>query len=353
MNKQKLKLTAFMLAAVIFSGCSQSGSSAEIGSASAEPESVSIFAMDTYMTITVYDGDKSSALSAAQQKIQELEKLLSVTDEDSEVYRINHNGGEAVEVSAETAELIDFALDMNEQTGGALDITLYPVLCEWGFTTGEYKVPSEETISELLKKTGSDKVKLEGRTVTVSEGTSIDLGSVGKGETGDRICDILRQNGVTSALLDLGGNIQLLGSKPDGSDWKIGLKSPFDTSDNIAKLELSDCCVITSGGYERYFTDDDGNIYWHILDPKTGFPAKSGMISATVIGKSGRLCDALSTSLFVMGEEKAKELWESRDDFEFVLITDDDRLIMTEGLEGRLTLYEGYSDMKTETVRKG
>lgn len=352
MKSQRLKLTAFMLAAVIFSGCSQSGSSAGSNSADAEPESVSIFAMDTYMTITVYNGDKSAALSAAQQRVQLLEGLWSVTEEDSEVYRINHSGGEAVEVSDETAELIDFALDMNEQTGGALDITLYPVLCEWGFTAGEYKVPSEEAISELLKKTGRDKVKLEGKAVTVSEGTSIDLGAVGKGETGDRIIGELKANGVSSALLDLGGNIQLLGSKPDGSDWKIGLKSPFDTSDNIAKLELSDCCVITSGGYERYFTDDEGNIYWHILDPKTGFPAKSGVISATVIGKSGRLCDALSTSLFVMGEEKAKALWQSRDDFDFVLITDDDRLIMTEGLEGRLTLYEGYSNMKIETVKK-
>ena len=174
-------------------------------------------------------------------------------------------------------------------------------------------------------------------------------GALGKGETGDRITDILKKNGVTSALIDLGGNIQTVGSKTDGSDWRIALKSPFD-NDNIAKLQVSDCCVITSGGYERYFVGDDGRIYWHILDPTTGCPAQSGLLSATVVGESGRMCDALSTSLFVMGEERAKELWRSMGGFEMVLVTEDGRLIITEGLRDRLTVYDQYSFMAVEVT---
>lgn len=316
-----------------------------------EPQSKSLFAMDTYMTITAYGENAETALNQAKERVTELEKLWSVTDENSEIYAINYSVGENVHVSPETSELFDFSLDISEVTDGALDCTMYPVLTEWGFTTGNYKIPTDEKISELLENTGYEKIDLNENNVTVPKNMQIDLGAVGKGYTGDLIVDILQENGIDSALLDLGGNIQTIGTKPDGTDWKLGLRSPFDEG-SFATLEISDCAVITSGGYERYFTGDDGETYWHILDPATGKPAHSGLVSVTIIGKEGRLCDALSTSLFVMGLDKATELWKQRDDFEMVLVSEKGEIYLTEGLEENFSLNQMYGNLQTEVIHR-
>lgn len=309
----------------------------------------SFFAMDTYMTITAYGENAETALNQAEKRVTELEKMWSVTDENSEIYAVNHSGGKTVTVSEETAELLDFSLDISKVTNGALDCTMYPVLTEWGFTTGDYKIPTDEKINELLKNTGYEKINLNGNSVAIPENMQIDLGAVGKGYTGDLIGKLLRENGITSALLDLGGNIQTIGTKPDGTDWKLGIRSPFDEG-NFATLEVSDCAVITSGGYERYFVGEDGETYWHILDLKTGKPAHSGLVSVTIVGKEGRLCDALSTSIFVMGLDKATELWKQRDDFEMVLVSDAGEIYLTEGLEENFSLNQVYGNLQTEVI---
>lgn len=316
-----------------------------------EPQDKSFFAMDTYMTITAYGENAESALNKAEERVSELENLWSVTKENSEIYAINHSNGQSVSVSPETAELFDFSLEISEMTDGALDCSIYPILTEWGFTTSDYTIPTEERISELLAYTDYRKINFNGEYVQIPENMQIDLGAVGKGYTGDLVVEILKENGIESALLDLGGNIQTIGTKPDGTDWKIGLRSPFDEG-NFATLEVSDRAVITSGGYERYFVGDDGETYWHILDPKTGKPAHSGLISVTVIGDEGRLCDALSTSLFVMGLEKATELWRNRDDFEMILVTDDGKIYLTEVLENQFALNQMYGNLQTEVIYK-
>lgn len=316
-----------------------------------EPESKSFFAMDTYMTITAYGENAESALDQSEEKIEKLEKMWSVTDEDSEIYKINHNKGESVSVSSETAELIDFSLNISKMTSGAFDCTMYPILTEWGFTTGEYHIPEDEKIAKLLEHTGYEKIQLSGQTVMLPEDMQIDLGAVGKGYTGDLVTEILKENGIKSALLDLGGNIQTIGTKPDGTPWKIGLRSPFDEG-TFAILKVSDCSVITSGGYERYFVGEDGETYWHILDPATGKPARSGLLSVTVIGKEGKFCDALSTSLFVMGLERAEELWKEHDDFEMVLVSEDGEIYITEGIENKFSLNEKYEDSEVNVVRR-
>lgn len=316
-----------------------------------EPQSKSFFSMDTYMTITAYGENSERALNQAEKKVSELEKLWSVTDENSEIYAINHSNGQSVSISPETAELLDFSLNISEMTDGALDCTIYPILTEWGFTTSEYKIPTDEVITYLLENTGYEKINLNSNNVIILENMQVDLGAVGKGYTGDLVTEVLKENGIESALLDLGGNIQTIGTKPDGTEWKLGLRSPFDEG-NFATLEVSDCAVITSGGYERYFVGDDGETYWHILNPKTGKPAHSGLVSVTVVGKEGRLCDALSTSLFVMGLEKAENLWKQHDDFEMVLVTDDGEIYITEGLESSFSLSEIYGNLKVNVVQK-
>lgn len=339
---RKRIITGFIASTVLLTACGKKP-------VENKQDSRSFFAMDTYMTVTVYGEDTKAALDKAEEKVAELERLWSVTDENSEIYAVNHSDGNSVSVSLETSELLGFSLDISAMTDGALDCTMYPVLTEWGFTTGDYKIPSDENIAELLEKTGYQKIRLDGRSVTVPENMQIDLGAVGKGYTGDLLAETLKENGISSALLDLGGNIQTIGKKSDGSNWKLGLRSPFDEG-TFAVLEVSDCAVITSGGYERYFVGDDGETYWHILDPKTGKPAQSGLVSATIIGKEGRLCDALSTSVFVMGLDKAENLWRQHDDFEMVLVTENGGIYITEGIEDNFSLNEMYENLTVEVI---
>ena len=341
---KKRHMLEFVICFIMFTSCSNK-------TVKHEPQSKSFFAMDTYMTITVYGENAESVLNQAEKKVAELEKLWSVTDENSEIYAVNHSDRENVYVSPETAELLSFSLDVSEMTDGALDCTMYPVLTEWGFTTGEYQIPEDDNLAELMKYTGYEKIILNEQTVVVPENMQIDLGAVGKGYTGDLIVDILQENGIESALMDLGGNIQTIGTKPDGTDWKLGLKSPFDEG-NFATLEVSDCAVITSGGYERYFIGDDGETYWHILDPETGKPAHSGLLSVTIVGKEGALCDAFSTSLFIMGLDKAKVFWKQRDDFEMILVSEKGKIYLTEGLEENFSLDLMYGNLQVEVIHR-
>lgn len=333
------KLAALLLAGVL-SGCSAPSEEMQ------QPVERSLFAMNTYMTFTAYGEDAQEALQEAEECIQQVEGLWSVTDENSEIYQANHSGGQPVTVSEETAEIISFALELAQRTGGALDPTIYPVLTAWGFTTNSKQVPSQQQIDQLLEQVGYDRVQLNGSELTVPDGMELDLGAVGKGYTADLVTEILRRHGVTSALISLGGNIQAIGSRPDGSDWRLGIRAPWE-SGNLGVLTVSDAAVVTSGGYENYFDDEQGNIYWHILDPSTGYPADSGLQSVTIVGREGKMCDALSTALFVMGAQSAEQYWRENGGFEMLLVTDSGEILITEGIAENFTLNEG----RTETVR--
>lgn len=295
-----------------------------------------LFAMDTFFSFRAYGSGAEEALAACAERVEELESLLSVTGEGSDIYRINQ--GERFAVSEDTFSAITSALELCEETEGALDITLYPVLREWGFTTGQYRIPRTETLQTLLEKVDYRAVDvgngIDDRSfaVFVPEGVELDLGAVAKGYTGDCLLTLLKERGVTSAMLDLGGNIQVLGEKPDGSAWRVAVRNPFDTGGSLGVLEVRDRAVITSGNYERYFVGEDGSRYGHILDPSDGYPADSGLAAVTIVGDSGVRCDGLSTALFVMGEDAAADYWRRHRDFEMFFVTEDARLYMTEGL---------------------
>lgn len=327
-----------MMAAILLtlSGCA----------AEQKPVEASLFAMNTYMTFTAYGENAQSALDESTELIETAESLWSVTDQASEIHQANHSGGQPVSVSEETAALISFALEMAKQTNGALDPTIYPVLMAWGFTTDSKQVPSQQQIDTLLEQVDYTKIQLDGTTLTVPEGMQLDLGAVGKGYTADLVVEVLRKHGITSALISLGGNIHAIGSKPDGSDWRIGIRAPWE-SGNLGILKISDAAVVTSGGYENYFEDDAGNVYWHILNPATGYPADSGVQSMLIVGPEGKRCDALSTALFVMGPEEAEAYWRKNGGFEMLMVTDEHEILLTEGIARRFTLNEGRS----ETVR--
>lgn len=312
-------------------------------------QSVSFFAMDTYMKFTVY-GEDAAALTEAKQQIETLEHLWSVSEDTSDIYQLNHSNGAAVTVHKETGELLSYALTMAELTDGALEPTLYPLLTAWGFTTDSNRIPQEQEIKQLLEKTGYQNIRLKGCEVQLEPGMMLDLGAVGKGYAGDMAVQILREKGVASALLNLGGNIQTIGKKPDGSPWRLGIKSPFG-SGMIGTLETSDNAVVTSGNYERYFVGEDGNLYGHILNPETGYPVNNDLASVTVVAKEGKLCDAMSTALFVMGLQDAQAFWYSQQNFDMILVTQDGEIYLTKDLENKFTVNDECNVGKIHVIK--
>ena len=307
--------------------------------------------MDTPMTITAYRRDCEAALEAARTRIKQIENELSVTDEESEIARLN--AGETVLISPDTNELLSFALEMCRKTGGTFDPTIYPILRAWGFTTEEFRVPEEEELQELKKLSGSDKVHINGSKVSLAPGTMIDLGGIGKGYASQKAAEILKKKGIRSAIINLGGNVQTVGRPPRitlRKHWRVGVKAP-DEGELLGVLSTGECAIVTSGGYERYFVAPDGELYWHIIDPETARPARSGVMSVTVVGKDGALCDALSTAFFVMGAEKAAEFWRDHSGFDFLILSVDG-LWITEGLQKRFALSKAYSDLKVKVVNR-
>lgn len=310
-----------------------------------------LFAMGTYITLTAYGDNAENALEASEDKLTELESFWSATTEDSDIYQINQNGEMETVVHEETAEILRFALKMAERTDGVIDPTISPVISAWGFISREYHVPSEEEIEELLRLVDYHKVKLDGNRVSLPEEMQLDLGAFGKGYAGDILTELLKSKGVTSALLDIGGNIQMVGNKSDGSPWRLGIKNPFG-DESIGVLEVGDCAVVTSGNYERYFTDDDGTVYGHIIDPATGYPAESGLVAVTIIAQEGKYCDALSTALYVMGAEEAIHFWQEHGDFNMLLITAAGDVYITSGIADDFSLSDMYSNRKIYVVEK-
>ena len=337
------KLTAALLCgAMLLTGCSEKKPE------DSQAHTRDLFAMDTFMTMKAYGDNAEQGLSAAAEEITTLEKLLAVTDENSDISRINNSSGKPVEVSEDTAAILSAGISYGDLTGGALDITVYPVLREWGFTTGEYRIPESGELKELLERVDYKQVRVEDGRVTLPGDFMVDAGSLAKGYTSDKVIGILRDSGVESAVVSLGGNVQTLGKKPDGSQWKVAVKDPFAPEKEMCIVSIDEKAVITSGSYERYFTGEDGNNYWHIIDPSDGRPADNGLVSVTVIGDSGLMCDALSTALFVCGTEGAEELWRQQQDFDLILVTDDHRLLITEGIEDSFT---NIGSMETEVLR--
>jgi thiamine biosynthesis lipoprotein len=303
---------------------------------SPKEHSISFTAMDTYMELTAY-GNAETALEQAKERLLELQRLLSVTDSESEIYAVNHAEGQRVSVSEDTFELLKFTLDMARRTDGALDPTVYPVVQAWGFTTDCYRVPEPEALEALLQLVDYSAVQLSDGTVQLPAGMELDLGAVAKGYGADAVSEILKTAGIKSALISLGGNIQAVGEKPDGGAWRIGIQEP-DGEGYLGIVSVKDGAVVTSGAYERYFTGTDGQVYGHILDPATGRPADSGLESVTIITDSGAYADALSTAVFVMGAEKAEALWSTCGDFDMVLVTTDGEILATNGLLENFTI---------------
>ena len=303
-----------------------------------------IFAMDTYMSLTAYGSNSEEAVNKAVQEINRLDAMFSVGNADSDVTKINENG--SGEVSEETAFIMNRAMQVSEKTNGAFDITIYPLMELWGFTTKNYRVPESSEIVEALEGVSYTNVSVNGQQVALTGGSSIDLGGIAKGYTSSRVIQIMKDCGIEHAIVNLGGNVQVLGTKTDGSDWRVAIQNPTSENSYLGILSTTDKAVITSGGYERYF-EQDGQVYHHIIDTQTGYPSDSDLTSVTIVYSDGTTADALSTALFAMGLDGAKELYRSGDiDFDMILF-DGSRVYVSEGIAS------GFStDMNKEIITR-
>ena len=327
MKNKKASLTALLLSMVllVITGCN-----AKVK----EPMSKTKIMLNTYVTITLYDHQDMELIEACFDLCEEYEQMLSRTLPDSEVGQFNQKEAGEYEVSEELYELLELSMEYSELTEGAFDVTIEPVSSLWDFSSLEPVVPEEEILTKELENVGYENLELEnGRVIKKNGNTGIDLGAVAKGYIADKLKEYLVSNGVESAIIDLGGNIVLIGGKPDGTAFNIGIQKPFeDRKEVIGTVGLKDYSAVSSGIYERCFTVD-GIFYHHILNPDTGYPCESDLVGVTILAKEAARADALSTTCFILGKEKGMELIDSLEGIYAVFITKDGEVVYSEGLE--------------------
>ena len=333
------KVILLFLSVMLLTGCggassgAGSTSSAAAGSTEASEARRDFFAMDTFMTLTVFGPDAEAACDAAVAEIDRLDRLFSTGNPESEVSKLNAAG--SLVLSEDGQILVKRSLETWKDTDGAFDIAIYPIMDAWGFTGEDRHVPAPETLAKLLPLCDAGKLQLDedsGELKLPEEGMMIDLGGVVKGYASAGVIGILKSRGIESACLNLGGNVQVLGKKQNGNPWRIAIRDPEKEDRYLGVLHLTDTAAITSGGYERFF-EEDGKTYHHIIDPETGYPAENGLTSVTIITPDGTLADMLSTSLYILGTDRAiRYCEEHRGEFDAILFTDERKMYATAGL---------------------
>ncbi|MBE5962123.1 MAG: FAD:protein FMN transferase [Lachnospiraceae bacterium] len=330
----------------LFSGCSknnESGSNGNSDTAEVQttPISKSAFKLNTIVFIALYDSTDESIIDEALELCDYYENLLSRTIATSEISKINESALIPVTVSEDTYGLLEKGLYYSRLSNGAFDITVEPLTSLWNFSSSSPKVPPASDIELAVSEIDYEKVLLENRTVTLEkEGMGIDLGAIAKGYVADKIKEFLLSKGVNSAMINLGGNVLCVGEKPDGSAFKVGIQKPFENrNETIAVMELTDKSVVSSGIYERYFVED-GISYHHILNPSTGYPYNTDLVSVTIISDHSTDGDGLSTVCFALGLEKGLELINSLEDTYAVFITSDYELHYSEGFKENIPTIE-------------
>ena len=296
-----------------------------------QPVTRQSFALDTLVSVTLYDPADADLPERCFALIREKEALLSKTVPGSDVWNVNHAQGRPTEVAEETARLLTLALECSRISGGAFDVTVAPVSALWDFTAETPALPEEAAVQEARTHVDYTGVRIEGSTVTLADPQAgIDLGAIAKGYIADCVCAFLREQGVRSALVDLGGNIAAVGDKA-GAAFRIGVRDPEQAQGVVGIVPARDTAVVTSGDYERCFVLD-GVRYHHLLDPRTGYPARSGLRSVTVTGADSAWCDALATACYVLGAQQGMALIEATDGVQALFVTEDGKLLCTSGL---------------------
>lgn len=295
-----------------------------------EPLTKTGFYFDTVVQISLYDHKEDSLIDECFSYCKMFENTVSKTIDTSDISKINQAEGKPVEVSDDTIALLKEAIHFSQKTNGAFDVTIDPLTQLWDFKNQPDSLPSENSIAEACSLVGYQNILINGNTVTLKDpNASIDLGGIAKGYMADQLKSFLQKEGVTSAIINLGGNILTLGEKPDGEPFQIGIKKPFDESgSSLFSVSVTDRSVVTSGCYERYFVLND-TIYHHILDPSTGYPVQNNLYSVTILSDKSTDGDALSTACYVLGLEEATKLIHSMDGIDAIFVTSDYEIIDT------------------------
>lgn len=293
--------------------------------------------MGTVVKVTLYDSDKEEILDKVFERVKEIEDLVSINKGGTELDELNENAGiKPVKLSDTSFDIIEKALYYSEISEGGYDLTIGPLVKLWSIGLPEAKVPTKEEINETIKNIDYSKVEINEDTNEVflkEEGMLLDLGSIAKGYAADEIAEILREEDVNSAIIDLGGNIYALGLKEGIKNWKIGIQNPFDARGSIVgAVEISDKTVVTSGVYERYI-EEDGTRYHHILNPSTGYPYETEIAGVSIIADKSIDGDALSTLIFTKGLDEGLALLEKIDGVDAIFITNDKEVYITKGLK--------------------
>jgi len=306
-----------------------------------EYKNTSFFAMNTYITVI---GEEGTPFSEVQELTQEYENIFSKTIAESDISVLNRDG--KAELSSQADELLSMSLEIANTTHGAFNPCMGEVTSLWDITSGENYVPSDEEISKAVALTDFGALSVnDGKAVLSNKGVQVDLGGIAKGYTLGKAVSLAKEQGAKNFCISFGGNVGTYGSSKSQLDkgkngWVVGITNPYDKENTLGSVVLHDEFISISGAYERFF-EKDGVIYHHIFDSSTGRPAKSDIASSCVVSKDAALGDALSTALFVMGKEKAASFYESgKYDFDMIIITNDNTVIVTEGIKSRFTLYE-------------
>lgn len=304
-----------------------------------------VYAMDTVMTLVAYGSNASEGLDAAAGVISAMDSTLDPESEDSDTSIINTADGNPVTVSSWVAEMLNTALNVYSKSGGALDLSVYPLYLAWGcFDPETGRIPSDDEIARLRKTmdfSGISVASFSGEseaTVQAPKGIQISFGATAKGCASKHAINAMRKAGVESAIISLGGNVQTLGKKPDGSNWTVAVQDPNDPASYLGTLSVGETAVVTSGNYQRYFIGDDGEKYHHIIDPDTGKPVDNDLLSVTIICEDGTLADCLSTAMYVLGENSALRYWRTNGGFEMIMVKSNGSVLCTTGLVEMFTL---------------
>ncbi len=289
------------------------------------------FLMDTYVTIQIPgEIDRLAIIEKAFQRIEEIDRKFNVLDSTSQLFAFNQYNQPISD--PEIIKLIQKAVNVSRETNGAFDVTIYPLIKLWGFFSETPALPKKKEILDRLPDVGYDQLIVsKGRIDKKNSHTQIDLGGIAKGYAVAEAVKVIRSSGVQSALIDAGGDIYAIG-KIKGKPWKIAIRNPRGEG-VIGTFDVSDLSVVTSGDYERFF-EKDGVRYHHILDPKTGYPAR-GVASVTIITSDATLADALSTAVFVMGKDRGLNFLEKTELAEGVIVTDSGDIYSTKSLKRR------------------
>lgn len=348
--------TVLVCPMLLFTGCGNI-TNADTSTTGNQPISISSIKLNTAVQITIYDSQDKALLDDCLALCDKYELIFSRTNEKSELYKLNHRKdvsdgdfstdgqttpypvsgtADTWHISEDLAALLSEGLDITKESDGAFDIAIAPLTSLWDFTAEDPRVPDDAAIQKALPLCSSDGVTIDGQDITLpSDDIQFDVGAIAKGYIADRLKDFLMKKGVKSAIINLGGNVLCIGSKPDGTPFKIGIQKPFaDRNETEAVMDITGKSVVSSGIYERCFKQD-GKLYHHILNPQTGYPYDNGLISVTIISDQSVDGDALSTTCFALGLEDGLKFAEKKG-VQAVFITEDYELHYTDGFRDEI-----------------